>query len=144
MGIWDNYTQTNENGEYPDRIKFAQTGDTLAGTITRIDEIDSDYGTSPVLDIAAVKAIGTLAGDTGERINTTTGTYSVILSQKQLRRKVAAAAPRVGDSIAMVLTGSEPLKGGKTLKLFDVQHKPATQDADEAPFTEQPTAANLI
>lgn len=135
---WTQFQSTE--GDYPDRVKFTVPGDTLAGIITDIPEpVEFADGTrAPKLVVQATTAVS-------EGVDVGPGEYDVLLSQAQLRAKVAGHAPKVGDSIAMRFTGVENRGMGKTLKLFDVHHKPG-ESAPAAPPTpaEAPSADSLI
>lgn len=80
-------------------------------------------------------------------INTTDGDVIVTCSQAQLRSKVIeihkTVTIRVGDKFAIVYTGNENRAGGKTLKCFDVSHKPQGTPAPEN-TTAKPNAADLF
>lgn len=68
---------------------------------------------------------------------------TVTVAQANLKRKFAETfgdvdelgelTPFVGDRIAIAFTGTEKLDGGRTLKLFDVEHKAAAEQAAAAP-----------
>jgi len=115
MSIWDEFRQAD------DRFKFETPGDAIAGTITGLR-----VATMP--DNTRIPQL-TIKRDDGTE-------SSVLASQSQLQRKLAALDPQAGQRIAISFTHVEQLQGGKTMKHFDIALKPA--DAS----TPQPAAAN--
>lgn len=100
----------NEHAVAADFFKFEKEGDTIAGTITAITEQTwPDGKKDPQLHLAT---------DEGTEIAVTCG-------QIQLKTKLVAAAPNIGDHVKLTYTHSEARAGGKTLKHFDVQCTPA-------------------
>lgn len=100
----------NEHAVAADFFKFEKEGDTIAGTITAITEQTwPDGKKDPQLHLAT---------DEGTEIAVTCG-------QIQLKTKLVAAAPNIGDHVKLTFTHSEARAGGKTLKHFDVQCTPA-------------------
>jgi hypothetical protein len=101
VSIWDD-PEVRSGGEF---IKFEQVGDKVAGTITAIKKHRFDDGN-------VVPQIH-LTTDGGEERTLTAG-------QVQLKAKLAAERPEVGDHITVAYTQQERRAGGKTLKHFDV------------------------
>ncbi|TFH97815.1 hypothetical protein [Micrococcus lylae] len=100
----------NEHAVAADFFKFENPGDTIAGTITAITEQTwPDGKKDPQLHLAT---------DDGTETAVTCG-------QIQLKTKLVAAAPNIGDHVKLTFTHSESRAGGKTLKHFDVQVTPA-------------------
>lgn len=96
-------------GDYPDRFKFENEGDTVSGKITQIRVATMPDGSRyPSITI-----------DTGER------TVEVLASQTQLLRLLASTQPKTGDQITITHTNVEKLAGGKTLKHFTIDTAPS-------------------
>lgn len=102
MSIWDEFRQAD------DRFKFENPGDSIAGTITGLR-----IATMP--DNTRLPQL-TIKRDDGTEA-------SVLASQAQLQRKLAALDPQAGQRIAIAFTHVEQLQGGKTMKHFDVAVK---------------------
>lgn len=126
-----------KNGDFPDRFKFDQPGQSVAGTITNIRV--TDFGTGNVEDRTPELWISTDAGE-----------VSVLASQARLRVALATERPQIGDRIAIVYTGDGQAKPPKSApKLFDVKVVRGNGDtapaaAEAAPAAEpsaQPAAA---
>lgn len=99
---WDNFKRTE--GDYPDRWKPENPGDSISGRIAGIRVAtmpDGNQYPSITLD-------------------TSSGQREVLASQSQLLQKMAAAQPSIGDTLTIRFTEIEKLNGGKTLKHFDV------------------------
>lgn len=124
-------------GDYPDRFKFEEIGDAIAGEITELKIATMPDGTRiPALNIRT--ADGTV--------------WSLLASQRGLQSLLASNRPATGDRIAIVMTGLGEAKPGKSpAKLFEVQLKrgddtdvaaPAPAPAPPAPAAV--SAADLI
>ena len=131
---WSDYA--GPDGDYPDPYKFENPGDSIAGTIERIDVVTNDNGTTPVMDIHP--------DDEDAR--------TVWVSQQGLKRRMAELRPQRGDRIAIVFTGlgqaSKP--GYSPPKLFDVKlvqgDGTTPPEATETPqaATEAPVSADSL
>ena len=99
---WNDFKKTE--GDFPERWKPENIGDTVTGKITSIRVATMPDGNQyPSL---------TLATATGER--------ELLASQSRLLAMLAEKQPRIGDTITITHTDVEKLAGGKTLKHFDV------------------------
>lgn len=142
---WDQF----KGGDFPDRFKFEQPGQSIVGTITNIRV--TDFGSGKPED--RTPELWIKPDDSDE--------VSVLASQARLRVALAEQRPRVGDRIAIVYTGDGQAKPPKSApKLFDVKvvragenGQPAAAPAAEGtPAAEQEpvaaasgkTAADLI
>jgi hypothetical protein len=100
---WDQFKR-NESGEYPERWKPENAGDTITGKITQLRVATMPDGTQyPSL---------TLDCDGVQR--------ELLASQAMLLTRMAALQPKIGDIITITFTQIEKLSGGRTLKHFDV------------------------
>jgi hypothetical protein len=110
---WDNFKKTE--GDFPERWRPENNGDTITGKITHIRIATMpDGNTYPSLTLS-----------------TTDGEREILASQSRLLSILAEKQPRIGDKITITFTGIEKLNGGKTLKLFEVQIAAAVAVADE-------------
>ena len=103
--VWDELGSSG-SGNF---ARWTEAGDNVKGVITEIG-IGSDTNDKPAPQLVV---------DTGVEVITVTA------SQAQLRAKLVEAKPAVGDTIAIVFTGTENREGGRTLKCFDVAIKKA-------------------
>jgi hypothetical protein len=110
---WDNFKRTE--GDFPDRWRPENAGDTVTGKITQMRIATMpDGSTYPSL---------TITTKSGER--------EILASQTRLLAILSEKQPRIGDTITITHTIVEKLAGGKTLKHFDVEIKGAVVTADE-------------
>ena len=105
MGInWDDFKRP-ENGEYPERWKPENIGDTIKGKITEIRVATMPDGAQyPSLTL-----------DTG------TDRRELLASQTMLLRELVSKQPKIGDIIEVKYDELEKISGGRTLKKFKVQ-----------------------
>ena len=115
MSVWDD-PDLKAGGEF---VKFEKVGDSIAGTITAIRRHRFDDG--------SVAAQILLTTDGGEDKTLTAG-------QVRLKAALAEKRPEAGDHLTVTLTQIERRSGGKTLKHFNVEVKPAAATADTPPF----------
>ncbi len=108
---WSDFDQPSD---YPDPFKFETVGDSIAGTIQRIDTVTNENGTTPVMDIKP---------DDGDA-------RTVWISQTRLQRRMAELRPQKDDKVAIVYSGDgHPSKPGYSPpKLFDVKLVQANTD----------------
>ena len=100
---WDDFKK--EAGDFPDRWKAENIGDSVKGKITTLRVATLPDGTQlPSITIA-----------------TATGEREVLASQSMLLRRLVETQPKIGDTISITYTQLEKLNGGRTLKHFDVQ-----------------------
>ena len=104
---WTEFGGTS--GDYPDRFKFEEIGDAIAGEI-----VDLKVATMP--DGTRIPALN---------IRTSDGTvWSLLASQRGLQALLAAQRPATGDRVAIVMVGfGEPKPGKSPAKLFELQLK---------------------
>jgi len=101
---WDKFKRP-ESGDYPDRWRPENPGDTITGRITAMRVATMPDGSQyPSLTL-----------------DTTTGQREILASQTMLLQRMAALQPRIGDTICVTFTEIEKLQGGKTLKHFTVE-----------------------
>lgn len=103
--------------------RWIEPGDNVKGVIAEIG-IGTDTNDKPAPQLVV---------DTGVE------SITVTASQAQLRAKLLEAKPAVGDTIAIVFTGTETREGGRTLKCFDV----AIKHVDDVPATTTSKAAKV-
>lgn len=114
--IWDD-PEIRSGGEF---VKFEKVGDTVAGVVTGVKKHRFDDG-SVVPQVY-------LTTDDGEDRTMTAG-------QVQLKAKLAAERPEVGDHITVTYTQQEKRAGGKTLKHFEVAvRRGAAAQEQKPPF----------
>jgi hypothetical protein len=101
MSIWDD-PEVRTGGEF---VKFENVGDGVTGVITAIKKHRFDDGN-------VVPQIH-LTTDDGDDRTLTAG-------QVQLKAKLSAERPEVGDRLTVTYTKQEKRSGGKTLKHFEV------------------------
>ena len=100
---WNDFKK-NETGDFPERWRPENIGDTVTGKITSIRVATMPDGNQyPSL---------ALKTENGER--------ELLASQTRLLALLAEKQPRVGDTITITHTSMEKLAGGKTLKHFEV------------------------
>jgi hypothetical protein len=124
----------NADGQYPDKFRFNEPGDSIAGIVRDVRIATMPDGTRlPSLEI--------------EDTNGTT--WSVLAGPVGLQRALATHRPATGDTIAIVFTGNGEAKPGKSApKLFDVVVKRGDEGvpaaAAPAPAPAAPSASSLI
>lgn len=106
-----------------DYFKFEEPGDAVVGDVIGIG-IGEDFNGNPAPQVVVRQ-------DDGQDVTVTAG-------QAQLKAKLMAARPKVGDRIKMEYTQKEQRAGGKTLKHFDVVVK---EGGAKAPVTEEAVQA---
>lgn len=121
MSIWDEFRSADE------RWKPENPGDSIAGTL-----IGLRVATMP--DGTRIPQLVIRKDDTTE--------VSVLASQSQLQRKLAALDPQPGSRIAISYTHVEQMQGGRTLKHFDVAVKHG--DVPAGAGTTSTAASDLI
>lgn len=112
--IWDD-PEIKSGGEF---VKFEAVGDKVSGVVTAVKKHRFDDG-SVVPQVY-------LTTDDGEDRTMTAG-------QVQLKAKLAAERPEVGDHITVVYTQQEKRAGGKTLKHFAVEVRRGTGVQEQKP-----------
>lgn len=113
---WDDFKK--ESGDFPDRWKAENIGDSVKGKITSLRVATMPDGTQlPSLTI-----------------DTTNGEREVLASQSMLLRRLVEIQPKIGDTISIAYTQLEKLNGGRTLKHFDVQ---ITGNSSNAPSADE-------
>jgi hypothetical protein len=123
----------NADGQYPDKFRFNEPGDSIVGTVRDVRIATMPDGTRlPSIEVE---------DDNGT-------TWSVLAGPIGLQRALATHRPASSDRISIVFTGlAEQAKPGKSpAKLFDVVVKPATPAPAPAAAVADgsPSAADLI
>lgn len=127
MSIWDD-KDISSTGDY---VRFETVGDGVEGTIVNLERhtfTDDETGekrVSPKLTIAC-----------------TDGTEKILTAgQVRLRLKLVELRPDVGDYLKVTMTELEK-RGKKTLKHFDVTHRPGNGTVPSAPAKASPVGAD--
>lgn len=129
MGKRFDWSEFQEPSEFPERFKFVEPNDHIAGKIINL----------------RVTNFGGRAEDTPELwIETEDGERSVVASEVNLRRQLSQLRPRIGDRIAIVFTGvGQVTQAGRSApKLFDIQVVSADGSAPAPAATAPAPAAN--
>jgi len=105
---WEQF-QKPAAGDYPERWRPENEGDTVTGKIKQIRIATMPDG----------QQYPSIMVDTAE------GEREILASQAMLLRLFANQQPKVGDTITIVHTSVEKLSGGRTLKHFDLTVEPA-------------------
>jgi hypothetical protein len=113
MSIWDD-PSIGASGDF---VRFETVGDRVAGTVMAMKKHTFEDG--------SVAAQIYLRTDDGDDRTLTVG-------QVQLKAKLAAERPEVGDHLTVTYTQQEKRGGGKTLKHFDVTVKRGDGTVPEA------------
>jgi hypothetical protein len=120
------------DGQYPEKFRFNEPGDSLAGIVRDVRIATMPDGSRlPNLEI--------------EDANGTT--WSVLAGPVGLQRALSAQRPATGDKISVLFTSfGEPKPGKSAPKLFDVQVKRGdeTPAPAPAPAAAAPSASSLI
>jgi len=118
VGFWDDEAFQPKVSEF---VKFDAVGDSVSGRIVAIEKKEwPDGKVDPQLVL-----------------ETADGRRTVTIGPVDLKAKVVAARPEVGDVVKrMEFVGSEPRGGGKTKKLFAVEIAKGAQPkaASDLPF----------
>ena len=121
MSIWDEFKGVSGEAWKPEEV-----GDHVKGKVVAITVVESQM--NPGQKHPAV-SLQTVDGDD----------VVVYGSQAQLRRLLAEHEPTVGDTLAVVYTGTEKTKKGHDMKTFDV----AVTRGDAASEASKLSAADL-
>jgi len=126
VSIWDD-KDISSTGDY---VRFEAVGDGVEGTITNLERhtfTDDETGEKRVTPKLTIKC------DDGTEKTLTAG-------QVRLRLRLVELRPEVGDYLKVTMTDLEK-RGKKTLKHFDVIHRPAAELANTKPTAKKATAA---
>lgn len=114
-------------GDYPDLVRFDDPGDEVAGIVTSVREVTTDYGEATVIALDCEVH--------GEEVAFFATNHNLKVAFVEGENDLGRPA-RKGDELYARYEGKSQTKNGNTVKNFAVALEPASDDdsEDDAPF----------